>query len=69
MSPDAVDRSFEIGQGRLSLSPLDFNREVLCWEFECQRDNATYYIYINAETGIEENILKVVETNDGSKLM
>lgn len=64
-----IDRSFEIGQGRLSLSPLDFNREVLCWEFECQRDNATYYIYINAETGIEENILKVVETNDGSKLM
>lgn len=64
-----VDRSFEIGEGRLCLSPLDFNREVLCWEFECQRDNATYYIYINAETGIEENILKVVETTDGSKLM
>ncbi len=64
-----VDTSFEIGEGRLCLSPLDFNREVLCWEFECQRDNATYYIYINAQTGIEENILKVVETNDGSKLM
>ena len=64
-----IDSSFEIGQGRLCLSPLDFNREVLCWEFECQRDNATYYIYINAQTGIEENILKVVETSDGSKLM
>ncbi len=64
-----INKSFEIGDGRLCLSPLDFNREVLCWEFECQRDNATYYIYINAKTGIEENILKVVETTDGSKLM
>ncbi len=64
-----VDKSFQIGEGRICLSPLEYNREVLCWEFECQRDNATYYIYINAETGIEENILKVVETTDGSKLM
>lgn len=65
----AVDKSFESEEGRLCLSPLDFNREVLCWEFVCQRDGATYYIYINAQTGLEENILKVVETSDGSKLM
>lgn len=64
-----IDKSFQIGEGRVCLSPLEYNREVLCWEFECQRDDATYYIYINAETGIEENILKVVETTDGSKLM
>ena len=64
-----INTSFEIEDGRLCLSPLDFNREVLCWEFKAYRDNATYYIYVNAETGIEENILKVVETSDGSKLM
>lgn len=64
-----VDDSFETNDGRLVLAPLDYNREVLCWEFECQRNGSTYYIYINAESGIEENILKVVETSDGSKLM
>ena len=64
-----VDDSFETSDGRLVLAPLDYNREVLCWEFECQRNGSTYYIYINAESGIEENILKVVETSDGSKLM
>ena len=64
-----VDDSFETNDGRLVLAPLDYNREVLCWEFECQRNVSTYYIYINAESGIEENILKVVETSDGSKLM
>lgn len=64
-----IDNSFEIKNQRVVLSPLDFNREAVCWEFECERDGATYYIYINHKTGKEENILKVVETEDGSKLM
>lgn len=66
---EKIDESFEIKNSRLVLAPLDYNREVVCFEFECERDGATYYIYLNATTGIEENILKVVETNDGSKLM
>ncbi|MBE7075886.1 MAG: hypothetical protein E7375_02300 [Clostridiales bacterium] len=65
----SIDQSFEIKNERKTLTPLDYNREVLCYEFECEKNGATYYIYINAETGIEENILKVVETSDGSKLM
>lgn len=64
-----IDSSFEIVNERICLSPLDYNREVLCYEFECERNGATYYIYINAENLKEENILKVVETEDGSKLM
>ena len=64
-----VDSSFEVKNERLVLAPLDYNREVLCWEFECERNGATYYIYINANTNVEENILKVVKTSDGSKLM
>ncbi|MBP3431521.1 MAG: germination protein YpeB [Clostridia bacterium] len=64
-----IDSSFEIKKERLVLAPLDYNREILCFEFEATRDGATYYIYFNAATGQEENILKVVETTDGSKLM
>ena len=64
-----VDGSFKVVQNRLVLAPLDYNREVLCYECQCERDGATYYIYINATDGTEENILKVVETDDGSKLM
>lgn len=65
----SIDESFEVKGDRLVLAPLDFNREVLCYEFECERNDATYYIYINAQNGLEENILKVVKTDDGSKLM
>jgi len=64
-----INDSFNIKNERLCLSPLDYNREVLCMEFECERNGSTYYIYLNAQTGKEENILKVVKTDDGSKLM
>lgn len=64
-----ISDDFEILNERLCLSPLDFNREVLCWEFECKKDDATFYFYINAQTGKQENVLKVVYTSDGSKLM
>lgn len=64
-----ISKSFNIKNERLVLAPLDYNREALCYEFECERDGATYYIYINAQTNVEENILKVVKTTDGSKLM
>lgn len=69
MAKTNIDTSFSIKNERLVLSPLNYNREVLCWEFECERNGSTYYIYINANTNVEENILKVVKTNDGSKLM
>ena len=64
-----ISDDFEIKKERLTLSPLDFNREVLCFELECVKGNATFYFYINAQTGTQENILKVVETSDGNKLM
>ncbi len=69
MAKTNIDTSFSIKNERLVLAPLDYNREVLCWEFECERNGSTYYFYINANTNVEENILKVVKTNDGSKLM
>lgn len=64
-----VPSDFEITLSRLALVPLEYNREVLCWEFECERGEDVYYFYFNAKTGEEENILKVIKTDDGSKLM
>ena len=73
VSKDSVAKSvpsdFETTLSRLALVPLEYNREVLCWEFECERGDEVYYFYFNAKTGEEENILKVIKTDDGSKLM
>ncbi len=64
-----VPNQLTIVSERRVLAPLDYNREVLCYEFECINSEDTYYIYVNANTGDEENILKVIKTDDGSKLL
>ncbi len=64
-----IPTSLTIVAERTVLAPLDYNREVLCYEFECVNSEDTFYFYINASTGEEENILKVIKTDDGSKLM
>ena len=54
---------------RTVLAPIDYNKEIICFEYECEKNGATYYFYLNATTGEEENVLKVVKTADGSKLL
>jgi len=64
-----VPSYFEIIQSRLVLSPLDYNREVVCFEVEATRDDGKYYFYFNVDNGELENVLKVIETDNGNLLM
>ena len=58
-----------LGSGRLALIPTEGMRETLTYEFECEKDG-TYFVYIDAETGEEVNILYVVsDTERGTVLM
>ncbi len=43
---------------RLAVILDDFYREKLVYEFKCQLDKKTYLVYINAETGEEEEVKK-----------
>ena len=56
-------------QSRYVLSPLDYNREVVCVEVEATEGQNTYYFYYNAQTGDLENVLKVIKTDNGNLLM
>ena len=58
-----------VKDSRLALIPLEYGEEVLCYEFICSMNGNTYYVYINAVNGVEENILKVVQTDNGNLLM
>ncbi len=64
-----LPKDMTVKNQRLVLAPLDYNREVICFEYECEKEGATYYFYLNAENGEEENVLKVIQTDDSSKLM
>lgn len=64
-----IDDKYNIQTIKLALSPIEYEGEILTYEFKCYYQGSTYYIYINANTGEEENILKVIETQNGNLLM
>ena len=64
-----VPSNYEIVGSKLVLAPLDYNREVVCVEVEADYQNNTYYFYFNASNGELENVLKVIETENGNLLM
>ncbi|MDR1906468.1 MAG: germination protein YpeB [Clostridiales bacterium] len=52
---------------RLALIPIE-QGEKLCYEFYCEYDDAQYFVYIDAETGEEVNILRVIDSGNGRLL-
>lgn len=53
-------------EGRLTLIPLRETKEVLAYEFECEQ-NGTYYVYVDAISGEEANILYVIDDDMGTR--
>ena len=64
-----VSSSLTIESQKLALIPIKYGNETLCYEYKCSLNNSTYYVYINAVTGEEEQILKVIKTTNGDLLM
>lgn len=65
----AVLQNMDIRSTRLCVIPGTYVGEILAYEFMCAYNGATYYIYIDANTGIQCNVLKVIPTDDGNLLM
>jgi len=61
--------SISVSDARLALIPMDTNQEKLCWEFTGSLDGQDYLIYINAQTGVEEDIMMIQHTNNGTLVM
>ena len=58
-------RGLAVMDRQLALIPLETGEEVLCYEFKIDNGGQTYLIYINADTGHEEEIFKLVENEKG----
>ncbi len=51
----------------LTIIPTSGMNEVFCHEFKCENgDGSRYIIYVNAETGVQENILILIESQSGT---
>ncbi len=64
-----VSDNLEIETTRLAVIPYGENNEITAYEFGCDFNGVTYYVYINATTGDEAQIFRVVETTEGQLLL
>ena len=61
-----VSPLLKVEKGGLALIPTPGLNEVLTYEFHCTGENGDrVLVYINASTGYEEQILIIVESDEG----
>lgn len=54
---------------RLCYIPTPSFKEIFCYEFKTEFKGDTFFIYINAETGEEEDILKLIKSENGTLMI
>lgn len=54
---------------QLCYIPTSFDGEIYCYEIKATRNDEHFLIYINANTGIEEKILKAVISENGTLMI
>ncbi len=64
-----LNDDIEVETVRLALVPIGTKSEKLCYEFSGSIDGATYYVYIDAMTGRQVEMFKVVKSTEGTLLM
>lgn len=64
-----VSQRLNIKNQRLSIIPMESQREVFCYEFYGDYNKEKYVVYINALNGFEERILKILDTPNGELTM
>ena len=60
-----INKSLEISSERLAIIPTEFRTEIFCWEITGKIDEREFLVYVNAKTGVIEDILVVTDTGNG----
>ena len=63
---EKLNKELQIESENLAIIPTEWKTEVLCWEFKGKVDDSEFLVYINAQTGEEEDILVIVNTPNGT---
>ena len=64
-----INPNLEILSEGLAVIPTEYQTEVLCYEFKGRVNERDFLVYVNAETGKEEDILVILNTPDGTLTM
>lgn len=60
-----LNKNLKITSENLAIIPTEWKTEIFCYEFKGKIDDTDFLVYINAETGREENILVIIDTPNG----
>ena len=63
---ELVNPKLEVDGVSLAMIPTEWNTEILCWEIKGRTEDNDFLVYINANTGEEEDILMIVNTPNGT---
>lgn len=61
-----LNKNLEITSSGLAIIPTEWKSEIYCYEFKGKLNDTDFLVYINAETGAEENILVIINTPNGT---
>ena len=62
---DKLNKKLNIQSELLAVIPTEWKTEILCYEFKGKVEDTEYLVYINAESGKEEQILIITNTPNG----
>jgi len=60
------NENLKIEEIRLAIIPTEFKTEVFCWELKGKVENRDFLLYVNAKTGKVEDILVIIQTENGT---
>ena len=61
-----INNRLELTSEGMAIIPTEWQTEILCYEFKGKVDGTDFLVYINAETGEEEDILIITNTPNGT---
>lgn len=63
---EKLNKNLELTSSGLAIIPTEWKTEIFCYEFKGKLNDTDFLVYINAETGAEENILVIIDTPNGT---
>lgn len=63
---EKLNKNLELTSSGLAIIPTEWKSEIFCYEFKGKLNDTDFLVYINAETGAEENILIIIDTPNGT---
>lgn len=69
LAQQSLSENLKVQSCKTALIPTAGNNEVLTYEFDCVAGNEKVLVYVNCETGLEEQIYIVLESDNGVLVM